>query len=89
MSTTAKVDFTQVVRLWLDNDHALYLEVQDMTREARKDAFPGVALADALENLVRDLAPELTGLYADLLTHALVAVDWRELARDYLEEADA
>jgi hypothetical protein len=35
-----------------------------------------------------DAAPELQGVYADLLGHALSSVNWHEIAEHYVDDLD-
>lgn len=81
------------VALWLDNDQGSYEWVREMAREASdRDRYrePIPALADAIEEYVKDAAPDLgASMFSDLLTAALSEVDWREIAEHVLGEVDA
>lgn len=80
---------TWVVKLWLDNDGT---DLEEMARECLRDAIDKdqgkddatICLRDQLEAYVDDLQELVnlptTGMFADLLGHALGMVDWREIA---------
>lgn len=74
---------TWVVKLWLDNEYPGFedeaLEWLEMTESV-------TGLADAIENLHQENAPEVSGVYSDLMTHALGTVDWYEIAEAYAED---
>ena len=77
---------TWAVCLWLDNDQGLYEEARDIVRRFRgRDRWQYNA-ADALETWIGELAPTVTGLFSDLLTHALGEVDWVDVATSRLDE---
>lgn len=65
---------TWCVNLWLANDEGLYNAVQAMDKSSLPD------YADALKTFVTESAPTLSGMYSDLLTAALGAVNWYEIA---------
>jgi hypothetical protein len=85
------------VALWLSNDEGTYNLTREMADEAREESrqrFQGrenVArrlLADGLQGLVEDAAPDLgASMFADLLGAALSRVDWFEIARNILDES--
>jgi hypothetical protein len=76
------------VNLWLTNDEGSYNYLVEMVNDASDEAD----LADRLESLICDDAPELTGIYGDLLTQSLRAIDFQELASafwvDFREEEE-
>ena len=78
---------TWAVALWLDNDRASYECWRGTAREL-KDHTDGVGeLAELLREGVTEAELELgANLYADLLNSAFAAVDWYELAHNYLED---
>lgn len=89
---------TWVVDLWLTNDKDSY---DCLTQEAQvhyNDAQTGPhltreqiathKLSVSLELMLEKCAPELSGVYGDLLSHALRKVDWLELAGSWIEEVN-
>ena len=76
---------THLVKLWLDNDKALYDRVQTMlTLHSSRHT-----LAFALQNMIEAASPWANPrptLYTDLLQSALNMVDWQEIADEYLAE---
>ena len=92
---------TWCVNLWLTNDQGTEELCQEMAEQARQaaedhpcvrsgvwepDEAPKYLLADMLKDFAEDNAPELQGLYVDLLNAALSEVDWHEIAESLLEE---
>ena len=78
---------TWAVSLWLDNDEGLYHEARELAHRVR-GKHKLYDLANALERLVEDNAPDLGAtLYGDLLNHAMARVNWREIAEHLLEGA--
>lgn len=69
---------TWVTALWLNNEEGSYHEIRRIARHGNT--------AQALEALVTESAPNVQGLYSDLLTHALGRVNWDEIARSLEEE---
>lgn len=91
---------TWLVALWIDNEQATYLERRDRAAffwiEARPS--PGVSKMDAavaglsewLEETVKGRAPDLgASIWADLMNAAICEVNWREIARSWIDEAKA
>lgn len=83
------------VRLWLDNEEPLYRDVMAEVREQiarindededdyeRDDAE--IQLAEWLESYVEEMHPEVSGMFSDLLQHAIGKVDWMEIAKAYI-----
>lgn len=60
------------VVLWFSNEESLY---SYWVERSRYDNLP-----EELQHWAEDHLPELTGLYSDLLSHALGMVDWWEVA---------
>lgn len=83
---------TWAVRLLIDNERESYLHwrevTQEVIRQEPEDAACGT-LARRLEETFDDLAPQLKqGLFADLLSTAVARIDWHEIARSMIEDAD-
>jgi hypothetical protein len=81
------------VALWLGNDGS---DFDDVAKELIEDNFDpedprdlDVAynrMASYLEDMVDEMKPKVTGMFADLLGAALNAVDWREIATHYIND---
>lgn len=79
---------TWCVNLWLTN------EPNDLDERAREhleasDFDKGSATSDLADELKTDheeLMPEVTGVFADLLTSALGEVNWHEIAAHFVDE---
>jgi hypothetical protein len=71
------MDATRTVGIWLGNDEGMYYAAL----EAARDDGP----EDAIRELVHEIIglDHLDGLALDLMTDALEAVDWAELAADF------
>ena len=89
---------TWCVNLWLSNEEPSQRYWAEMAQAAWDASEPSAyltreqeavrALADTMKDELEEAAPELTGLYADLLTTALGAVDWVEIATAWMEDID-
>lgn len=87
---------TWAVALWLDNEEGSYQQIRDDARAIytevhaadllTKTEAASVALADTIKQYHEDLAPELQGVFSDLLSAALSEVNWYEIAKHYIEE---
>lgn len=87
---------TWTAALWLGNDQGTDAYWKEVAREAYRDAEAiGVLtrkeaaradLADRLHDEIREGAPALNGLYADLLNAALCEIDVYEIAENYLAD---
>jgi len=90
---------TWAVALWMDNDHGSYLhwryEADECYRETdgddRRDERRKAArstLADRIQDVFESDSPlvEQASVYSDLLTAALGAVDWYEIAEHLIDE---
>jgi hypothetical protein len=76
---------TWVVHLWLVNEEGSYRYWTDRARR-QTSAY---LLAQELKAEHEEAAPEVSGVFSDLLTSALQAVDWDEIASALIEsEAD-
>ena len=83
---------TWLVALWIDNEEGSQRywaeRAQEVYDEERDDDSATYTLASALEEEVKDGAPEVNGLYNDLLGAALSEVNWREIAEHYVADVD-
>jgi hypothetical protein len=93
---------TWAVGLWLDNEQGTYHFARTLARIAHREAGRSQAvkdwgwsledaavwqLAKMLRDFIDDHDPTPTAtLYADLMHAALSEVNWREIARHYLDE---
>ena len=73
---------TWLVKLWIDNEQAMYFYWQDEAQNADSSN----QLAKDIERYYQDIAPEHIGLFADLLTSALAEVNWHEIAKSLLND---
>ena len=73
---------TWAVALWLDNDYGMYQMIQEEASTA-EDAY---SLGQSIKGLIEEGAPQLDGVYGELLTGALQNVDWREIAQNLMTE---
>lgn len=82
---------TWVVNLWLTNDSGSDELLREWARE-ELDSADGdkdeacYVLAKRIEDQHDEFMPETTGVYADLLGHALRMVDWREIAQHVIDD---
>lgn len=84
---------TWQVSLWLSNEYHSYHYWVERAQDLYNDLL---TLEDTLDDLAQELkntikyenAPELTGLYSDLLTDALNQVNWREVAESFSEDIE-
>lgn len=77
--------------LWIDNEPAMYEEVQSMARQAQRRGTidfltPRGRLAETIKDYMEGLLPDTAGFVADLLGYAMGEVDWYEIAEHYIEE---
>lgn len=82
---------TWVVNLWLTNDSWSDEMLREWARECLDDADGDkddarYELAKRIEAQHDEFMPETTGVYADLLGHALGMVDWQEIAQHVIED---
>jgi hypothetical protein len=82
---------TWVVNLWLTNDSGSDEYLREMARDClthldgdRDDAI--WELAKRIEENHDEFKPEISGVFSDLLNHALGCVDWREIAQYVIDD---
>ena len=84
---------TWAVALWLSNEQGSYEYWRDEARitarhsDDREEATS--SLAQSLKNSIEESAPEVEGLFADLLNAAIGEVDWYEVAAHWIEDEAA
>lgn len=77
---------TWAVKLWIDNDFTAYNHWQEVLRKLNRNERATAHLADRLRDEIAGARPPMPpGLYADMLTAALDAVNWAEIAADLME----
>lgn len=79
-------------KLWIDNDQGSQEYWLDQAKQTLESNDLDIAksifeLADLLSVEHDDLAPDLSGVYADLLRSALDSVNWHEIAASLLQDA--
>ena len=84
---------TWAVNLWISNDEGSERYWADAAAEALEDEDSAedaaYTLSKSLENAHLEEMPELpSSLYSDLLTSALQAVDWYEIAEHMIADAN-
>lgn len=83
---------TWVAHLWMTNEEGTYNTCMEMARLARKASEDRVDvlidLVEQLRSFFTDDAPNLQGLYADLLTHAIGKINWWEIANAFIESVE-
>lgn len=87
---------TWAVNLWLQNDQGLYNTIKEFVNDAKENSEASEYLTKeqetvyALENTIKEFieesAPEVEGVWADLLNAALSEVNWKEIAENWLSE---
>ena len=92
---------TWVVNLWLDSDQGVYNYWREEAQTVKESAplhtnvKEGIwkaeraavyLLASQLKEEIEEAAPELEGMFSDLLGAALSEVEWYEIAENFLEE---
>ena len=74
---------TWAVNLWLMNDQGSYEYLQELKKE-HTDKYD---FADCIEDLVKDIMPDLpASMFSDLLGHAVQNVDFVEIAENFMED---
>jgi hypothetical protein len=84
---------TWAMALWIDNDEGSYHASREMARDALRFSSEGRSaqgtLADNLKEWQEEEMPDLeASVWADLLGSAFEAVDWYEIAENYLSESE-
>ena len=89
---------TWAVNLHLSNDQGSYLYVNELAEDCYKDAkgddvmerkeYAAIQLAEQLESMHDEYKPQLTGIYDDLMTHALGMVFWYEIAKSWIDDME-
>lgn len=93
---------TWVVKLWMDNEQGSQEWMEETARECLQRAINDdrgdakdeavTSFAEALESYhdeMQEVADmKVVGVFADLLTHALGAVEWREIARNVIDDIE-
>lgn len=89
---------TWCVALWLDNDEETYEQMREFTKEAYENPVNNsfidsvddrrrIALQDMIKEFVEEQNPlPDAGMFTDLLNAAISEVDWRDIAKHYLDE---
>jgi hypothetical protein len=89
---------TWAVKLWMDNEEGTYNYWQDVTRDILRRSVArtyltereaaAIELADLLKAEHEEAAPEVSGVFADLLSAALSEVDWHEIASSLIGDIE-
>ena len=91
---------TWLVNLWLDNDQGSQEMVQELAKECVTNAIDKGCDAESVRNdaayelsqqikeFHEENTPETVGVYSDLISAALGAVNWFEIAEHYINEID-
>lgn len=73
------------VNLWLNNDETMYRYCMYLVHRTRKEENQTYELSKLIQEYVENKSPAMTGMFADIITHALNAVDWYRIAEIFLE----
>lgn len=89
---------TWAAKLWMDNEEGSYRSWQDAAQEAYDDAESDSidtreenaarVLAERIKEEIDDGAPEVSGMYSDLLSAAISEINFHEIAASLIEEVD-
>jgi hypothetical protein len=80
---------TWAVKLWLDNDEIVQKIVLRHAAVSKTTTTPVALLSGSIEDLCTNtlgLVAPPTGIASDVFGWAIEQVNWREIARAYLEE---
>lgn len=75
---------TWVVNLWLTDDGGHFMS--EIAEGVKDEEHPGLRLADILKEQVEDGMPDIDGMYSDLLSAAIDAVDFDEIGETFMED---
>ena len=79
---------TWVIKLWMDNDEAASEAARDLASRYLRENIGAARFGDHLKGIHVELMPDLGAtLWSDLLSSALDAANWREIAQSYLDDA--
>lgn len=80
---------TWCANLWIDNEDGYWREhTQDILREEDNDRDDATdELARAMESYYDEFAPDVEGMYADLLGASMSRINWYEIAKHYVDDA--
>jgi len=76
---------TWVTSLWMDNDEGSYSYWVEQAEDAESVRDLADRMQSEHETAMYDLVG-VTGVFSDLLGHAVEMVDWYEIAQHYFEE---
>ena len=74
---------TWLVKLWIDNEQAMYFHWQDEAQNADSSN----QLAKDIERYYQDNSPQCSGLFSDLLNTILADVNWHEIAKSLINDS--
>jgi hypothetical protein len=76
--------------LWIDNDwnlsETIALHTADLFGSYEDHDQITSLVADFIESIFLENAPEVEGFYADMINGSLRSVNWHEIARHYVDE---
>ena len=84
---------TWCANLWLDNDQGSYERwterAEELVNEHEGDKDEAaITLAEELEADMDEFAPEVHGVYSDLLRASMGEIDWREIAEHFCADVE-
>lgn len=72
---------TWVINLWLNNEKEYYDYVNNKIKG--KSVYDA---SETIELIVKEYQPIWSGMFGDLINHALNQVDWLAIAKGFVEE---
>ncbi len=80
MTTKAESYATHVVKIWADNDEGMYTHLQQFTHDED-------LLVEEIKKYIEDLKDNsgINGLLVDLINASIDEVDFREVARHFID----